>query len=516
MVNAGRRWVGLARALVALFVVLAVTACGVGLGTGDDQGTARPRPSDKPLAPVDPPVEVIGLPDDVELEVPESLPGSENGENLAFVSPVYTLMPAGALGSPVTVRLRLDNAQPPNSRMLVASRTAADQPWTYVPAVLTPDQRHVDFEATSLDQVGALAVDVEGARAGFQQDLGAALTTGIFRAAKKPTCAGEEEAREQGHTVAASKTKTLFWCFGLEDGKRVVRVTNRRPIPVEVAHPDVPVLSNPEPARAWAAWSRALGTGKTLLAPGRTATYEAELEPKTELTLDAESLALGQSMRLLQAGVTALTLRLAKFGTAPANVPKTVSTFLAMPQCAKALGKGSDAMVTGCFSGAKLTRVFGSRARLVAPLIADPAITLFLRRQASDIGLRAKTTERQRILVRRAAPDFRGFTALWSGPRRLLSIDAEGQVTELVTDETGAAIIKLSYQLEDPEREADVASAKATITAVKVSRPKLVSGRVPRVGDAGTLRVRKGVVTPPFLKTTYCTPAAAKRGSCAT
>ncbi|MET0997777.1 MAG: hypothetical protein ABWX73_03590, partial [Marmoricola sp.] len=255
MVHPPRQRAGLARALVTLAVVLAVTGCGV--GTGAPVATA-PRPSSTPLPPADPPVEVIGLPDDVELVVSDSLPGTESGENLSFASPVYTLNPAGPLGSSVTVRLRLDNALPPSSPVLAVTRTSPEKPWTYVPATLTSDARHVDFETTSLDEVGALAVDFEGAVAAFQQDLAVGLATRVDRTAKKPTCAGEEEAREQGHTAVASKTKTLFWCFGLENGKRVIKVTNRRSTPIEVAHPDVPVVSDPEAVGAWASWSRVL------------------------------------------------------------------------------------------------------------------------------------------------------------------------------------------------------------------------------------------------------------------
>jgi hypothetical protein len=503
----------LAPALVTLAVVLAGAGCGVGDVAGDPVVTP-PERSSTPLAPVDPPVEVIGLPDDVELEVSDGVPGVENGENLSFVSPVYTLNPPGPLGSSVTVRLRLDNALPATSPVLVATRTSAERPWTYAPGTLTSDARHVDFETSSLDEVGALAVDVEGALAGFQQDLAAGLATRVDRTARKPVCAGEKAAREQGYTVAASKTRTLFWCFGLESGKRVIKITNRRPIPVELAHPNVPVLADPEAEKTWASWSRVLGTENTVLAPGRTVTYDADLEPSTELMLDAESLAVGQSLRLVQAVVRAVALRLGKFGTAPLNLTTTVDSFLAMPQCARSLGKGSDAVLAGCFTQAKLARLFGTRARLLLPLVSASELPLVLRQQTESLALWSRTTDRQRILVRRTAPDFKAFTALWAGPRRLLSIDSDGRVTEMVTDEAGAEIIRLSYQLEEPEGTAATASASATITAVTLSKRKLVNGRVPRVGDTGTVNVRKGVLTPPFLRTTYCTPAATKRGAC--
>jgi hypothetical protein len=504
-----RRRVVLARALVALLVVLTATACG-----GDGPPAVAPKVSNAPSVPVDPPVEAIGLPDNVELVVADSGPGAESGDNLSFVSPVHTLTPTGPLGSSVTVRLRLDNALPTTIPVLVASRTSPDQPWGYLPGALTSDQRHVDFNTTSFNEVGVLSVDLDGAVSSFQEDLRAGLATGINRTVKKPTCAGEDEARKSGYTVAASKTKTLFWCFGMEGGKRVVKVTNRRPIPVEVAHPKVDVLTNAPAAAAWAPWSGVLGTGNTFLAPGRTATYDADLEPKTELLLNAESRAVGQSLRVLQAGARALVLRLNRFGAGTANVVETVKAFLAMPQCAKSLSKGSDAVITGCFSKPKLVRTFGSRALLVAPLVSAPSTPAFLRQHARAITLRARTTERQRILVRRAAPDFTALSGVWSGKNRLLAINAEGLVKESVNDDTGARIIDLTYQLADPETVGPRSTAGATIVAVKVSRRKLLKGRVPRVGDTTTIRLRDGIVAAPYLKTRYCNAAAAKRGNC--
>jgi len=301
----------------------------------------------------------------------------------------------------------------------------------------------------------------------------------------------------------------------IEVGDRVVKVTNRRPVPVEVAHADVPVLSDPPAVKAWAPWFRALGTDKTVLAPGRTATYDADLEPEKQLLLNTESLALGQSMRVLQAGVRALVLRLTKFDTPPAKVVPTVSAFLAMPQCAKALSKGSKGVFAGCFAKAKLVRVFGSRAILVAPLVTGPSFATFLRQQTQSLAVKAKTTDSHRIRVLRAAPDFTALSAVWTGPWRIMGVDQQGRASEHITDDTGARIIDLTYQLEDPETEARVSTAKATLVRVVVKgKLKMVKGRVPRVGNTGTITLRNGVITSPFLTTRYCDAPALKRGAC--
>ena len=133
--------------------------------------------------------------------------------------------------------MRLDNALPKTTSVLAATRTTPDQPWSFLPGVLTGDQQHVEFATKRLDEFGILSLDQDGALASLQADIQAGMVSRIDRKQAKPVCAGEDAARKGGYTVAASKTKTLFWCFGLENDKRVVKVTNRRLTPVEVAHP---------------------------------------------------------------------------------------------------------------------------------------------------------------------------------------------------------------------------------------------------------------------------------------
>ena len=515
MARPTRRRVGSARAprraLLALFVVLTATACG-----GDVDGTpnAGPAPPSVVATPTDPPVEVLGLPSGVELVVSEPATGVETGDNLTFVSPVFALTPAGPLDRPVTVRMRLDNALPTATPILAASRATPDQPWGYLPGVLTSDQQHVEFATSRLDEFGILSIDREGALASLLGDIRGGMASRIDRKLEKPVCAGEEAARKGGYTVAASKTKTLLWCFGIENDKRVVKITNRRLTPVEVAHPKVEVLQNPATAKAWKHWSGALGSANTFLTPGRSATYDADLEPVTGLLLNAESATAGQSLRLMQATVRAMVLRLTAFGLGRANVVKTVSTLLARPRCAKTLSKGSEALIARCFAKPQLVATFGSRGLLLAPLVSAPAFPVFVKEQAQKLTAQARTTERQRILVRRAAPDFTAFTHLWWGPSRSLTIDGGGLAVERRMDDLGGRIIDVTYQLEDPETEAGTSTAATTVVAVHVSRPKYVTGRVPRVGQTGTIRLREGVISPPYFTARFCNTAAAKRGAC--
>lgn len=504
--NRSRRRACGARPLLAALLVVTLTACGTG-------GKAEPEASPSSSAsPEDTAVKVVGLPEGTEAEVEDTSAGVENGENLDFVSPLYTLAPVEELDDPVTVRLELDNALPPTATVLVASRDSDDQPFTFLRGYLTTDQQHVQFTTRKLNQVGVLAVDLPGALDSLQRDLRSGLAAGVSRAVKRQDCRGAAEARQDEYSLAVTNRQTLFSCFGLQNGKRVVQLTNRRRVPVQVTHPGVAVVDNPRSVPAWAPWVRALGPANTLLPPGQTATYDAELQPMSGLVLTATSTPTAQSLRLLRATARALVLRLTGFGFQPPTTADTLEAMLAMPSCRRSLSRGGAAVIAGCLGPTQLAELFESMQLLVSPLVTDPTFGSFLRSQSTSIASRVHSEELHRIVVLRAAPKFDSFVGTWTGKRRALSVSESGVVTEAVHD-AGALVVQLTYQLTEPSSQGDSSAAEATITSVRVGNRKLLNGRVPQVGDAGVLRIRAGVVTPPFLKTNYCN--AANKSTCA-
>jgi hypothetical protein len=492
-------------------LVLAATAC-----MGDRQAaTPAPAPS-LSATPADPAVEVSGLPDGVEVEVTDSSPGIDIGENLDFVTPVLTLAPAGPVDGTATVRLKLDNALPTSVPVLVGVRQGPQDPWAFEQGRLSGDRSHVEFTATSLNQVGAVTVDVDGALASLQVDFSSVLGGALVNAGvKRPRCAGTEEARQDGYSVSSWKKETVHWCFGLEGGKRVIKVTNRRLVPFEITHPDVGVLEAPRAARAWEPWVRVLGDANTVLSPARTVTYDADLQQDTNLVLSAESSATGQSLRLVQAAAGSLVMRLDRFGVRAPDVTESVSALLSVPKCAESLSQGSAAVLDGCLSPASLVQTFGAEGQLLVPLVAAPSFRYFYNEQSATLARQTRAEELQRILLERVPPDFAGLVGGWSGPTRSLTVTRQGQVFESYGSASGP-VIELVYQLSDPVVAGGRASARSTITMVKVNNRGLLNGRVPRIGDPGTIQLSKGVVVPPYLRTTYCNGAARQRGACAT
>lgn len=499
-------------ALLALLVVTA-SACGVENKPATELPPATSS-SPSPSADPDPEVSATGLPEGVDIDASDSSTGTENGANLSFVSPIYTLTPTGPLPAPAVVRLRLDNALPATTTVVVVTRASSTQPWTFSAGRLSGDLRHVEYAARSLDQTAVLSMDVASAQADLLRDLTSGLASSAPLKLTPPKCEGRPQALEDNYSIVVQKNvPTMLTCFGLEDGKRVLRVTNRRPFPVQVVHDDVLVAKAPLVGAAWAPWAKVLGASNTVLAPGRTVTYAADLQPNTQIAVTGAYGAGVVSLRLLQAEVRAVALSLDSFGLGPVNVTQTLASLLARPRCAKTVGKSTDAVLARCLSPLILSDTFGSRARLIAPLVSSPAFKALARRDSARLAAQAPA-EVQRVVVKRAAPDFSKLVGDWAGHTRLLTVTGEGVVTEKIQDGCCDLVIKLTYQLEEPVTKKGLTRAKATITNVKVGKRKLLNGTVPRVGQKGTITLQGGVITPPYLKTNYCNMKASTQGTC--
>jgi len=501
-----------------VLVALLVTAFAlVTAGCGGTTELPKAKPPSSSPTPVDPSVVIEGVePEDM---VVTDATGTSPGVNLSFASPIYTVETASPLTGPTQVQLLLDNALPRTVPIFVASRPAAGKPWTYQPGELMSDQRHVQFTTTHLSDFAVLVMDQEGALQSFQQDLRSRLDFSVNRKVKKPECEEPVEARKDGYTVISTKgRKTVYWCFGLENDKRVLRVVNRRVLPIQVAHPDVPVVP-PAVAtpKAWAPWAGVLGDEATFLPPGRTVTYDVDLEPTKNVLISAATDSTAQSMRALQAAVGALVLRLNGFGVRNAKTVPTVDSLIDRPQCAKALGKGADKLLAGCLSRSKMVATFGTAGLLLSRLTSDPTTKPFLRQQFKAIASDVQKNGDQNILVRRAKPNFTAFVGSYIGKGRSMSVNAEGLVFETVTnvakDGTITRVADVTYQLSEPRVEDGVKRADAVITKVKIHDRKAFRDGVPRVGNTGVFRVEKGIVRSPFVKRLYC-GSGAKKNAC--
>ncbi|ROR91569.1 hypothetical protein [Nocardioides aurantiacus] len=487
---------------------------GCGAKEAEPQAAELPAapPSSTPVAE-EQPVEIVGAADPEAFSVGEPRSAPEPGGGLYPVSEVYPVRHDGPLGSPALVRVQLDNAVPRGTPVFVISRGTAEQPWSYLEGDLDPGRRHVEFIASEVGEVGVLAMDRRAVLAAVRDDL-AGVPALPAPEATSTSCVGADAAREDGYGARSWKRSTLAWCFGDLGEGRTLRVTNTRSVPVRVSVPgtEAPETTGSSPeGTPWDAWSAAVDAGSgAWLAPGRSASYDVELDPGSALLATARDDARGRSVQALRSLSTTLSARLRAFGVEGApTARKLFADLLAERACTRAFGKDAAALVGSCAGEDALGTLVPAAGVLLAPVLDAPVLRSTLAAELDRLAQEAAGVE-QRIEVSRDEPTFEGLVGTYRGPRRSLVVSEAGLVTERLAGPKGP-VIDLTYQLADATGTAARRGATATLTAVEVTDPKMISGAVPKVGMTGRFALEKGVVSPPFLGTTYCTTEAAKR-----
>ena len=514
--RAGTRAV-VACALLSCLALL-VSACG-----GSDVASppsVNTLPSSSPSASAAPTVTVTGLSAGVRVEISSGTAGSSPGAGLDFVSPIYSLGPSGPLGAKAVVTMELDHAVPAGTTLVTATRETSTSAWSWLPATLTKDLRHATFTTTHFSQFGMVSLDAAAALSTFKQTVHSGLVSTQAVGVKRPVCEDPKGARQGGWKAASWPRKTLYWCFGLVDGKHVLTVVNRRDVPVQVAHGDATATDTTSKVRGqWTTWLGLLGSGSgdTFLAPGGSATYDAEIDTGSNLVLSTDAGAKALSTRALYVAVDALVNQLGTYGATAPTTAQAFAVLVARPQCADALGQSSDVLVEGCLSRQRLTRVLGDGTRLLAPVLAAPSFKKFWAKQLAFLAAQETSTDAQHVGVSREAADFGGLVGSYTGHTRVLTVSSTGLVTERL-DAGTEPVIQLTYQLSDPKttggKKDGTTTASSVLTRVKVYDRSAISGTLPKVGDAGTLTLHAGIVTPPYLQTTYCDSAAAAKAEC--
>jgi len=343
----------------------------------------------------------------------ESLPAHAEVSNSAVKPPAglpalsrtVELRPSGPLKSPATVDLTLTAPAPRGEAVVVATSESAAGPWTYLSAKLAADRRSVRFITTHFSFFSALGIDVDAAFAAFKVDFNG-FDSGATMTVDKPTCTGEDSALSGGYAIRSSSTDAVYKCFGMRGANRVLTITDNRRYPMEVAHPN---LSVAVPGSIdWAQLSSLshLGSGNfTIIAPGDSVTYQVNVPSLGVGGIETQSDGVGQSLYALQTGVTTLIDILTRFGAGSgSNAVNAFSTLLGITSCADAMGKDLGTIVSGCLSPDDLVKAFGTKALLIAPVMALGGLVAFFHSEANVIVDVLNNHDDYKILISRDAP----------------------------------------------------------------------------------------------------------------
>ena len=103
------------------------------------------------------------------------------------------------------------------------------------------------------------------------------------------------------------------------------------------------------------------------------------------------------------------------------------------------------------------------------------------------------------------------FAGTWQAHGRTLKISRTGDARESISLGLGHFLIALRFRLSQPRGTPDHATARATVTAVRIGedRGAFTTGRPPpRVGDSRRIRLRYGVITETLTGANYCGPTS--------
>lgn len=443
-------------------------------------------------------------------------PSPAPGPDVRFLSDVYDLTPSGPLAKPATITIRLAQPVPSDDAVVVVTREHATDPWDYLPADLDANRTAVTFTTTHFSLFSVLAYSLSGAVATFKRDFADGIDGGATQTVDKPRCDNESAARGDGYTISSDSTDTVYWCFGEDNGKRILKVIDHRRYPLLVAHPGMHVVDDGYDWAQWSSLSRLDSGSNAIIAPGGTAVFSADLQPGGTEGVQTQIDGLGQSLYALQTGVTSLVEILTRFGAgSDSNPVKIADTLLSSQSCADSLGKGSGDVIAGCFSPKDILDAFGTKGLLLAPIMAAGPLVAFFHSEWNAIVDQFNGHSIYRILIKRARPavTFAAFTGQWIGHTRDVTITSDGHGTESIGDGCCDPVIDLTFQLSNPNGSAGDATATMTVTSV-TPHDWPSDEPLPTVGQQGTLRLSQGVVTEPITQTTYCDNAAGMQGTC--
>lgn len=330
------------------------------------------------------------------------------------------VFPSGRLAAPARLHFTFAQRVPAGEAVAVRSSESSRGPWTYLRARLSANRRTLTVETSHFSIFEPLAIDLKGAVSTFKSDFIDGLDDELTQSIAKPVCQGDGQAHSAGYAVSSSTTDTVYWCLGMAGSQALITVVDHRRYPLEIAHPGFSVYKTSPVDKLDAASLSHIGSGAaSILASGDSITYQAELQPGRRAVIQTQFDGLGQSLEAIQVGAQALTDILTRFGAGSGR--KAVDDFaklLSIRSCADALGKGSGALISGCFGPKDMLEAFGAKGLLLAPVMAIGGVVAFLHSEWNALVDQFNSHDKYTIVLTRvtSAPSPTTTTAPPSPP----------------------------------------------------------------------------------------------------
>lgn len=289
------------RAAVAGVIALSLVAACTGgpPAAGPDAGTV----------PIKPDVAVTATDDGISVTVPAGATDAEALSVAAVGVPVVDLpdflrpvgsaaqveLAGGSLRKPATVRFPIPSDVDHSTGRPVVLWENGDGSWRWLPTDWTPGAAVVTG-TTDHFSLGYLAwIDAGALRQVIEQELTSVIAARANVA--QPSCGDESAARADGVKVTSDLGDSIKWCFGVQDGKRLLKIANNRRTYTQISFPEGWVV--PEGATRGPALDPGqldLLLGKTLGVAGRKGMDLRVIDAGDTLTLEVPAGSAGEAI----------------------------------------------------------------------------------------------------------------------------------------------------------------------------------------------------------------------------
>lgn len=330
---------------------------------------------------------------------------------------ITSIEPSGKLPAPVQVTLPLDHKADKNDLVLVAvNHTHTADGWQYVGGTLAQDRQHITFTVTELSWFAPLWTDLGNMLKELKEQFIDGMTSNVFAEAKKPECQNEPGARSDDYEITSDWKDTIFWCFGIEGGQRVLKVVNHRKYPLVIKTSN---MTTKDRGHADLDLSQFVNGGKdVMLNGGDQATFvvnKLNHDDVARLNTDISKASLG--LHALDVLVSVLAQIIFKvnphqFGKAS----KFMEYFLDSKECVGALGDITNMgnFFAKCFTWDILKEAFNWQVALAAPVMTAFSVINLGQATVSAIADSGNGKSKYTVTVSRPKPNpFASFAKAW-------------------------------------------------------------------------------------------------------
>jgi hypothetical protein len=409
--------------------------------------TTGGRPPGEEAQPVGHGVVVTGDQVPINVQVTEVSSVSQSFRMAVAMGPMLQISPPGPLAKPVELAFKLERPPSDDEAILVATSESPIGPWTLLKPVVSKDKTAATVRTDHFSLWQVITTSISGLVKAFKKEMLDGLSGDLTTEAEKPQCAKEDQARQSGYQITSSAKDTVYWCFGIEDGKRVLKVVNRRRYPLTMSHPGLTVLSS---GKIWPDISQLarLGSGdRTVLFPFDEVVMQADLPDGSSGGISTDFDRLAQTLYTLQVGVDTAAGILTRFGAGEGVISngaiikskfdllvKGMGDVLKADGCSKAVRDlNAGAIFKACFDPDQIMAAFSWKGLPFALISALGEVVEFFKSSFDAIGdqLNGRSEYQVKIVHTDAGQVIAPFVGQWyvHGGSLTIRQDMSGQET---------------------------------------------------------------------------------------